>query len=210
MWSKLSKVAAVVAAGLVLAACSRSIESDVVSFHRLPEAAGETFTITAKDPAKKGSLELEAYAGQIRARLVDLGYQPVVDGADLEVRVDYGISDGRERIRTRPGVGPAGFYSFYGFRYGFPIGDPFFGGPAGGWQNDVYSYAIYTRRLEMDIVKADGGEMLFEGRAISEGKDSRLPEVMPYLVQAMFTNFPGESGVTKVVSIEIPDSNKRY
>ena len=30
----------------------------------------------------------------------------------------------------------------------------------------------------------------------------RLPKVMPYLVGAMFTNFPGQSGETEVVRLE--------
>ncbi len=57
----------------------------------------------------------------------------------------------------------------------------------------------------MDIIRADG-EKLFEGRAVSIGRDNKMPEIMPYLAQAMFTNFPGESGVTKVVTIELPES----
>jgi hypothetical protein len=34
--------------------------------------------------------------------------------------------------------------------------------------------------------------------------NTNLPEAMPYLVQAMFTNFPGESGRTQKVELELP------
>jgi hypothetical protein len=55
----------------------------------------------------------------------------------------------------------------------------------------------------MNIVEADGEmDRVFEGRVESNGTESSLPEVMPYLITAMFNNFPGESGTTKVVTIE--------
>ena len=60
----------------------------------------------------------------------------------------------------------------------------------------------------MDILRpsSQGGAAvpLFEGRVESVGKDNRLADVMPYLVQAMFTDFPGTSGVTKQVTINEP------
>jgi hypothetical protein len=53
------------------------------------------------------------------------------------------------------------------------------------------------------IVEASGDrERIFEGRVQSTGQQNRLPEVMPYLITAMFSNFPGENGVTKMVTIE--------
>ena len=44
---------------------------------------------------------------------------------------------------------------------------------------------------------------LFAGRVQSRGQQSQLPDIMPYLITAMFSNFHGESGVTKVVTIEM-------
>ena len=51
---------------------------------------------------------------------------------------------------------------------------------------------------------SEGGRKLYEGTVESVGKDNRLPEVMPYLIQSMFTEFPGQSGTTKHVKIELP------
>jgi hypothetical protein len=44
--------------------------------------------------------------------------------------------------------------------------------------------------------------VLFEGRVQSTGREREIARVMPYMITAMFNNFPGESGVTKVVTIE--------
>jgi len=46
-------------------------------------------------------------------------------------------------------------------------------------------------------------ERLFEGRVESIGASRQMQEVMQYLITVLFSNFPGESGVTKVVTIEM-------
>jgi len=45
----------------------------------------------------------------------------------------------------------------------------------------------------------------FHVGALSEGPTAEVAQVMPYLVESMFRNFPGESGTTKVVKIETRD-----
>jgi hypothetical protein len=58
----------------------------------------------------------------------------------------------------------------------------------------------------MNIVSNDRlRSHLFEGRVRSSGRQGELAEVMPYLITALFQNFPGESGVTKVVTIEMDE-----
>ncbi|MCH8861821.1 MAG: DUF4136 domain-containing protein [Proteobacteria bacterium] len=208
------RISVITLLGLILASCSNSIRSDVARFHNLPAPSGESFLIVAKDEAKDGGLEFAQYAGLIRARLMDAGYQPVTEGTpQLVVEVDYRISDGEEKIRSRPGYGYGYGYGGYGYgHYGFHHfhhSSYLYGGYGGygGYSSGVYSVTVYSRVLEMDIIRADG-EKLFEGHALSIGRDNRMPEIMPYLVQAMFTNFPGESGVTKLVEIEIPGGGR--
>ena len=90
-------------------------------------------------------------------------------------------------------------------RYHFGFGryyDPFYWGIYDTYTPEVYSVPTYMRNLQMNIVDESEGERIFEGRVQSNGTGNQLPEVMPYLITAMFENFPGESGVTKVVTIE--------
>ncbi len=209
----------IVAAVTLVAACGTTqIASDVARFHRLPAPQGETFRIVPADDAKKGSLEFDAYAAQVTSKLVQAGFRPADANSTptYDVRLDYMISGGKEKIASRPGFGPSfhsslyygpgwgrygGFHGRHGYHYD-PFYDPYFYG-AGFSEPEVYSYTVYTRKLNLDIVKTAGGDKLFEGRVESVGADNRLPEVMPYLVQAMFTNFPGNSGVTQRVKIDV-------
>jgi hypothetical protein len=86
----------------------------------------------------------------------------------------------------------------YGYGYGpHPY---YYGGFDSG---NVRSYAVYSRYLEMEIASANNAlTNLYESKVVSDGKNNRLEEVMPYLVESMFTDFPGPSGVTREVVLE--------
>ena len=198
------------------AACSNTYRSDVTRFHKLPEPMGETVFITSSDPAKAGSLELAQYAGLLVPQLQSLGYSVVTDPkADLVVEIDYDVTESERRYYSYGGYP---YYPYY--HYGFGFGHHGFGhhglGHHGfGHYGFGYAYypqqtrirTIYTSRLVMKIQRANG-ELLFEGSALMNDYRDRLPKVMPYLVGAMFTNFPGQSGETEVVRLERSDYSR--
>jgi hypothetical protein len=191
----------------VVTACANRISSDVARFHRLQKPSGETFMIEPMDKAKLGSLEFGQYANLVGDRLVAVGYKATPQGQkpELIVRLDYSVSSGQVRVRSYPGTGFYGMYS-YGRPWSPYFYDPFYPYPY-GLEPEVRSEVYYTRRLNMDIERpavepGKASEKLFEGRVESEGLDNRMPEVMPYLIKAMFDNFPGPSGVTQHIVIE--------
>jgi hypothetical protein len=197
------------AALFFVAGCATRVTSDVARFHRLPKPNGETFQIEPKDKAKLGSLEFNQYAGLVGDKLVDVGYQATPQGQkpDLIVRLDYGVSNGQVRVNSYPSMGGYGYPYGYSRWWNSYFYDPFY--PYGfGYEPEIRSEVYYVRRLSMDIARGTAGdsgkepEKLFEGRVESEGTDNRMPEVMPYLVKAMFDNFPGPSGVTQHIVIE--------
>ena len=49
----------------------------------------------------------------------------------------------------------------------------------------------------------DGAKNIFEGTVESTGRSNNLAKLMPHMTQALFTNFPGQSGVTDKVVIEL-------
>jgi hypothetical protein len=192
---------------LLLSGCASRISSDVTTFHEDVIPAGETIRVVAADPELNRSLEFRTYARRINDELRKAGYTPVTEPdvvADLIAEVDYKVAAGPTQVytdRSRSYVRyHFGYGRYYGPRYyGFydPFYDPMWDRP------EVYSTPTWQRSLELNIQKADGErERIFEGRVESNGYENALPEVMPYLITAMFENFPGESGKTKVVTIE--------
>jgi hypothetical protein len=83
--------------------------------------------------------------------------------------------------------------------------DPFWYGGGFGYP-EVDSYTVYTSYLDMRIDRTRDGSRVFEGKAKARSTDDSLPRIVPNLVTAMFTNFPGHSG--EEVRITVPPPPK--
>ncbi|TCM18960.1 uncharacterized protein DUF4136 [Novosphingobium sp. PhB165] len=214
------RMAAVAVLLIALAACATPFKADVSRFHQsqLPAPQGQTFVVVAEDPRLAGGLEFATYAGLVRDRLARLGYTPVDDAAKatLIVHFDYGIDNGRERVRSTPGMGAWGpwYGPGWGPRWGGAWGGawgPRWGGAWGGpWRMGWYdpffdggidSYTVFTSGISLKIDRAADNLRLFEGRAEAVSTSNRLQYLVPNLVEAMFTNFPGNSGETTRISV---------
>ena len=202
----------IVAAALLMfavAACASPFNAKVSRFQsQLPAPSGQTFAVVADDPSLAGGLEFAQYARLVEAKLMQQGYTPVAEpgNATLLVRFDYGVDKGRERIRSTGfggdpfwgpwrGYGRFGYGGFYRpglWNYGWY--DPWF-------DNGIESYTVYTSGIEVKIDRRADGQRLFEGDAQAVSTSNRLQYLVPNLVEAMFTGFPGNSGETVRISV---------
>lgn len=197
---RITIIAIVAMAGLLLASCATQIKSEVTRFHVLAAPSGEMIQVVHRDPEKNSSPEFHAYAQMIGERMGSLGYRPTPPGGvpDIVVELDYGVGPGPgpgdDSGRTRGSIG-VGVGSHGG---GVNVGlSGIFGAGSGRAQ-------AYLRRLELVMLGASDRDVLFEGRVTSLGRNGSLAEVMPYLVAAMFEGFPGESGKTNIVIADMP------
>jgi Domain of unknown function (DUF4136) len=199
---------------LVLAACSQGFNANVSRFQsQLPAPSGQTFAVVADDPAMAGGLEFSQYARLVTDRMAALGYTPAAspETATLLARFDYGVDKGRDRVRSTGmggydpfwspwyGYGRAGYWGhprFYGRgMWGYGWYDPFFDN--GGYE----SYTVYTSGIELKIDRRADGARLFEGKAEAVSTSNRLQYLVPNLIEAMFTGFPGNSGETVRITV---------
>ena len=214
------KMAVVPLALGALAACATPFNASVSRFaSQLPPPQGQTFTVVPDDPRQAGGIEFRQYAGYVADHMAQLGYRPInsAQGADLVVHFGYGVDRGRERVEST-GLGLrdpfySGWYNYQpvviptrrgprigyvgGSPWGFGWYDPFFN----DFGNDVYSYTIYTSGITLKIDDGHTGQRLFEGRAQAVSTSNRLQYLVPNLVEAMFTGFPGNSGETVRISV---------
>ena len=100
-------------------------------------------------------------------------------------------------------------YGYYGARSPFYWGwnDPFwYHSPYAGYgrlyRDPIRSYTVYQSELELDIVRRADNAPLFEGLAQARSQTDELGVLVPNLIEAMFTNFPGRNGET--VRITVP------
>ncbi|QZH75754.1 MAG: DUF4136 domain-containing protein [Erythrobacter sp.] len=225
------KLAAIPALALGLAACATPFRADVSRFEsQLPAPQGESFFVVADDPALAGGLEFSLYADHVEAEMAELGYVQAAspEEATLLVRFDYGVDEGRERVRST-GFGYGYHDPFYspwrsysrpvlfrdrqgrtrvaylgGSRWGYGWHDPFF-----SRGSDITSYTVYTSGIDLKIDNAATGERLFEGSAQAASQSNRLQYLVPNLVEAMFTDFPGNSGETVRISVAPEEGQPR-
>jgi hypothetical protein len=124
------------------------------------------------------------------------GYSPYRRGYYTPYYGDYYGSWGRPLYRSR--------YSRYGgydpFYYGWD--DPFYS----PLDNPVREYTVYKSHLELDIVRRADNAPLFEGRAEARSSNDNMQTLVPNLVEAMFTGFPGRNGET--VRITVPPKRR--
>ena len=207
-----------------LAGCAQNFAAHVSRFQQMPAAQGQTFAVKAADPALDGGLEFASYAQLVAGKLTALGYRPVAGGEapNLIVKLAYGVDQGQQKVRSAPSsrfnncwgyydpwCGGFGYwgrtYRYYGYYPGFY--DPFLFGPA-GFDDRVESYTVYTSQLDMRIERADSAERVFEGKAKAQSLNDNLPYLVPNLIEAMFTGFPGNSGETVKITVPPPPQRK--
>jgi hypothetical protein len=212
---------------VALAACAspKYVVSDVTRYHTLSPSSenynGKTFAIVAVSPEQEQSIAFRQFGDQINARLSALGMRQfqgsAPSGADYVVTLDYDVLGPTPDVRTNG----AGFAMGFGYA-NRPWGGPGWGGGWGGgwgWGGGMYdpfmtmpqtdTRQMFTRRVEFDIYRgstyASGPKQrVFEGRAISTGLNGQIEPVMPYMLDAVFKDFPGRSGASTTVSVEVP------
>lgn len=207
---------------MALSACATPFKADVSRFQAMPAPSGQTFYIQPADPKNEGGLEFANYAKLVGQKLEGIGYRAAPDAkeASLVVSLDYGVDKGIEKIRTWPrsymgmgyGFGPGwgsgfGRYPYWGpYPYYHGWYDPFWNDP---WDyQEVESYTEFTSFLDLKISRTTDGDRVFEGVAKAHSTNDKLTQLVPNLVEAMFTNFPGNSGEEIKITVPPPAKGK--
>lgn len=204
-------------AALGLSGCATGLPTKVTRYSAaIPQ--GQSFYVVP-GPGVQGGLEFNRYASIVSQQMEARGFRPAgAPGvADMLVQVSYMVDQGTREYRADPFYDPwyggyGGFgrpyfsrYGYYGRRYRSPFywgwDDPFWYG--GGFGPDpIRAYTVYKSELNLDILRRTDNQQLFDGRAVARSQTDELQTLVPNLIEAMFTNFPGYNGET--VKITVP------
>lgn len=198
-------------AALGLSACAEQLNTTVSRYQAMPAPQGQTFLVVpGGGMANNGGLEFQRYAALVAQQLQARGFQPATNAqsASMIVQFGYGVDHGQTRIVEDPFY-RSHFYGGLGWGYPFHRSRWGFGGGWGwGWDDPFWygggldSYVEYHSQIDLHIRGAGSNAPLFDGRAQARSDTNRLDVVVPSLVEAMFTGFPGHNG--EVVKITIP------
>jgi hypothetical protein len=200
-----------VAACLLLGGCASTFTSQVTSFHPTPLSLPDKSFIFDRTGEQEGNLEYRHYEELVRYQLIRQGFsdaQPA-SAARLKVSLAYNVTsrDVRviETVPVDPWYGPP-YYgpAWPGFGRRGPFYDPFWPMPPMMQQRDV-QYRLFNRELKISIARVPGNEKLFDVTVLSEGTNGALAAVMPYMIESAFVDFPGPSGVARVVELKVED-----
>ncbi|MEO5773216.1 MAG: DUF4136 domain-containing protein [Sphingomicrobium sp.] len=220
---KLAAAAFLGVAALGLSACATGLPTQVSRYQAMPAPQGQSFFVVPANGQPAG-LEFSRYAAFVSQAMQAQGYAAATSpqAASMLVRLNYGVDEGQTEYREDPFYGSRGFYSpYYGGYYGnwgrplyysryspyrYSRYSPFYY----GWDDPFYSpfdsgidsFTVYKSFLDMNIVRRVDNAPLFEGHAKARSSNDNLGNLVPNLVEAMFTGFPGRNGET--VRITVP------
>ncbi len=228
MLNKLTAAVLLGASALAVGGCAATLPTKVTRYQAMPVPAGQTFAVVpGMGAARRGGLEFQTFAQLAAQQLNARGYRQVANPAQAQliVQLGYGVDGGRQVVQEEPFVGPrygfGGYDPFWGvytgrpyysrFGYGFGygrFGSPFYyGWDDPFWNGGLRVYTEYRSQLEMDIRDRATNQSLFDGRAQARSTTDELGTLVPNLIEAMFTGFPGRSGET--VKISVPTRRAR-
>jgi hypothetical protein len=201
---------------LTLTACGTMVTARLSSFHNLPaQPSGLTFAVLPYQ-WQNGSLEFQTYAKAINAELQRKGFVAApLDQAQYVVFLAYAIDSGREVRYSYPIYGETGVSSShtsgtvqtYGNTAsysGTTTYTPTYGvvGTGQGSRTE-YKRVVRLDILDKSALAAGQISKVYEGEVVSAGSTGQLSAVMPTLLKAFFTDFPGKTGQSKTVTLPV-------
>jgi hypothetical protein len=223
--SKLTGAALLGIGAIALTGCATGLPTQVTRYQALPAPAGQTFYVVPESGAP--TLEFGQFASLVARQMEAQGYRPAgsPQAANMLVRLSYGVDQGH-RVYTEDPFARSRFYDpffspyydpFFGAYYGRPYWSRFgYYGPRSpfyyGWNDPFWyssgfggridSYVEYKSQLNMTIARKADNQPLFEGHVKARSQTDELGVLVPNLIEAMFTGFPGRNGET--VKITVP------
>ncbi|HEY0420051.1 MAG TPA: DUF4136 domain-containing protein [Acetobacteraceae bacterium] len=192
---------------MLLSGCaSPMVRSEVVAFNEWSADAGEKSFAFAPMPGQAEDAEYRHYQDLVRAELRRLG---LIESASprLHVTLQYSFSARDVRVIDQV-VDPWYGAPFYGPRwhpygpfYG-PFYDPFWYSPP-MVRPVERQFLVYGRELKIALVRSADKRSLYQVTVHSEGGNPLLAAVMPAMIRSAFADFPGMSGVPRVVEMKL-------
>ncbi len=195
------------AALVALGGCASSLSAKVTTYQQWPVGSqGEYYRIVAA-PQQAGHLQFQHFSDMLRASIGPTGLREATGStpARFDVRMEYGTELKQTWVQR---------YDDYYLNDGWM--GPAFGGYYGGWSGwgggifyrpNVVNVPVdvYHNTLTVTIHdQSQQGREVYRASAVHRSDADNIDAVMPYLMQAIFDNFPGNNGQVREVRYQLP------
>jgi len=190
---------------LALSACASSIVANVTTYQKWPsDAVGQSYRIVAQADQSQDNLEFQTVADMVRAGIGASGLVEAVQGQDARFSVHMHYENPLTQIWVRR---YADVYPYYPWGYPFPgyYGRPF--GWGGWYAPPVVTVPVQVHRNTLTLWITDARQQnaeVYRATAIELGESDQWMGVMPYLVRAIFDDFPGNNGQVRRLEYDLP------
>ena len=195
----------------ILAGCASSITAKVTRFNQWPvDTANAVFSFIR--PANGlNDLEQQAYEGKVQQELERFGLRRAATGQVGRILVDLTTGSSTRNQQFREPI----------YRDNYIYHPPFrdaAGNLYGGfWAPDQFgrryvgdrtvTRTVQVSQLRLRLLDSQGSlpgqtRAVFEGRAIYEGDNGDLTTLVPFLVRAVFDEFPGQNGKVQTLRFD--------
>lgn len=200
-------------AGMVvlLSGCATTVRSNVTTFHNWPaDLPDRTYVFETTAPADD-SLELRAYQDLVRGELARLGFREGTrDSASLGVATRFMTTAIPVRVVE---VDYPHMYMAPRFGYFYPRRRGYWGGWYSPFWYDPFWHGMpmytertqinYQREVQISIRSLRDSKRLFDVTVRNLSRVESTPQIMPLLVGSAFAEFPGPSGVSRVIETKL-------
>jgi len=202
---------------LLLSGCARLVQTDVNSF-LTPDftAQGITIAVAPSEPKFENSLEFQHYRQKLEEQFRQQGFIISENSANSRylAKLGYHINDGETKIESSPIAGHTGYDPvFYTTVVRNEDGSSSYVRSAhwvptyGIVGSQTRSYTNFTTLVTIDIVDQqqiveDVPSKVYEVKARSEGSCGIVSQIFDAMLEAIFSNFPGENNRVERVSIK--------
>jgi hypothetical protein len=184
-----------------LAACATPVGTELTAFHEWPAEATRSYRFAATSEQLE-SLEHRSYRQLLRGELARAGFSETSQAPRFELRFGTSVEPRQTRRveYSQPYyVQPWFWLGSWGHHGGVSISAPW---PGHGGQVIDRELSWYEYRFSVEFHDlAAGGRKVYEASAVAAGSSPTIAAAMPYLARAVFTDFPGRSGVPRRVDI---------
>lgn len=202
------------AAALLLGGCASYFGAEVTAYHQEDQPLSGLSFRFAPAPQQAESLEFQTYAGYVRRELLAHGMKEAGGPRrDVDVALDYMVDGGRPVSYSQPNYA----YVFQGYRQvrhdrtdangqvvSYWESVPIYGYDLVGYS--TYQRTVYRKQFKLALTRTQPvpgrPARLYEGTVVADSEDGALNNAVPYLIQALFQEFPGPNGVTRQVRVE--------
>lgn len=196
-----------VAVLMALGGCASTLSARVTSYQQWPIGTqGEHYRIVPS-PTQTGNLQFGAFSDMLRAAIGPTGLVEATGTTPprFDVKMEYDNPVRKVWVQR---------YNDAYLNDGWM--GPAFGGYYGGWNSwgggIFYSppvvtapVTVYRNTLTVTIFdQRESGREVYRATAVHTSEAENLDAVMPYLMQAIFDDFPGNNGQTREVRYELP------